>query len=625
MRFNQPSGRRLSLPAIDMYGQPIYEPFLYHGPFQHYPNPHSHPHLLPPPAGIAPPVPLPHHPLHDGFPYPLEGYFGFNSLPEIFPEQQYIPPSPDTNPFPNSLPTQFPASREIIPADNTSTSAGSSYSIPRYQNSTQGDSVLSAVSVDSVIASTQASNASESPYSPPPSTRSSNSSNSVPPQSYSSPSQSSVFSFAESVPFFDVSDTETSGEPNYDSGPLASEMAVQFIPQPDTVRSYYDGSTAPAPASKHKYTANGNRQANNQGPNHPKQKSAGGRALVVNGSTNDPVSQIPLRAPRRPHGDAKSQPFRSNQLQEKPQPPGPQPQSNEVEPQTRSEAPIDWSETDPSSPVVPHSELHLTPGPPIQDLGAESVQIHLALSHLPHYNKLNNIYLRANHSVTANKIKLIDAAKELIISALHSHEATKNVNLGSWFSWTEKGVSINFDTNEDLWAATEHQEWLLDIGDGVRIGEKWGGIVIRDIWNPHIIDQVSFDEEFKRKLENLNPMIVHLGSKGFNETYRIRKMKWFGPSTLAIWFHDSRVADYFVEKGLWRMEGYVGIYKYKKVGVCGLRCVNMMVEQPRPYRRQFPQHKTDGTGKADHGDERVSHVGKKKSGGYPRGQHRQQV
>ncbi|KAK6501495.1 hypothetical protein TWF481_009333 [Arthrobotrys musiformis] len=72
------------------------------------------------------------------------------------------------------------------------------------------------------------------------------------------------------------------------------------------------------------------------------------------------------------------------------------------------------------------------------------------------------------------------------------------------------------------------------------------------------------------------------------ESYRIRKIRWFGPSTLAIWFHDVAVAEYFVQKGVWLMEGFVGVGKNKKVGTCGLPTVYPLLEQSRS--RMVPHH-----------------------------------
>ncbi|EPS38270.1 hypothetical protein H072_8080 [Dactylellina haptotyla CBS 200.50] len=634
MRYSSPTGRRFSLPAFDMFGQPMFEPFFYYNQFHH-------PHYPPPP----PPM---HVPLHDFHcpPPPSETYF---NVPEVVHEENFMTSSPETNPHPSSYPPKFTISRESN-SDNPSSThlaySNSSYSSSAYSYPTDATSPTSFLN---------------SPHS-------STTSIAEPihvglPSTYSSSSSSTPgFSFAESIPSFDVSRSETPGDCLYDE--QASEMVVQIIPHPDTVRARYDGFTTKrgqvVPAMKQ-----GNQRGNQQ---KLKSTAAAGRPLVVNGSTKDPV---PPKEPKAQKGQkARKQMVNRGNQTEAPQKgaltaeepkdaleptnqvahtttPSPQPQATALisgaekqatdKPQAVVTPPVTISVT-PASPTkdenIIQPNIEMAPVPSKPTLKVESGHVHLTLAHLPHDNKLNSIRLRANYTASANKTKLLAAARELVSAALQSCEATKGVELGSWFSWSDKGLSINFKTNEQRWIATEHQEWLADLGENLRIGEKWAGIVIRDIWNPHILETTNTtDDAFKRKLERLNPIKYFTeDSELVEEDYKVRKVKWFGPSTLAIWFHDARVADHFCQKSVWLMEGYVGHYKDRNVGICGLSKVYPLIEQPRhrpgmPFRRNFHQQSSGeryngamDSGKPSHGDDHASH--RANHGDGQRGHHR---
>ncbi|KAK6501493.1 hypothetical protein TWF481_009331 [Arthrobotrys musiformis] len=115
MKYSPPA-RRFSLPAFDIFGQPMFEPYLYYSQFHPYPPPpppppppHQHQHLYPHQH------PHPHLQLHShhGYQHPPEPYPYFN-VPETLPEEYFIPSSPSTNPFSNSPnPNHYSISREI--------------------------------------------------------------------------------------------------------------------------------------------------------------------------------------------------------------------------------------------------------------------------------------------------------------------------------------------------------------------------------------------------------------------------------------------------------------------------------------------------------------------------------
>ncbi|KAK6348158.1 hypothetical protein TWF718_005971 [Orbilia javanica] len=542
-----PAGRRLSLPAFDTFGQPMFEPYLYYAQF--------HPYPPPPPPPLPPHLhqhqhqfshPHPHH----GYQHPLEPYPYFN-VPETHPEEYFIPSSPDSNPFPNTPIVHYNISREISP-----------------------DSVSSSIdctnSLSSFCPQSKPSHSSSSSFSP-------FSSASSPPSS--SPPNS--FPFAISIHPFDVSRTETPGEYHH-YATETDKMVVRTIPHPDTIQEKYDG---PHPRRRHSVAKH-------------QQQAGSRRALVVNGSTNDPVpSKASKKAPAamvvsERNDKAKGQYTKPQEI---------------LSPQPKSQpAPIliQASVDQPKPAVLDKGSIKEVPPSNLADGEEQSAYVHLTLNHLPHTNKLNTIRLRANYTATANKAKLIEEARSIFTTALRSHEPTKGVELGSWFSWTERGVNINFKTNAHRWIATENTDWLSDIGEGIRFNEKWGGIVVRDIWNPYILENaLPEDNDLKRKLEQLNVLSydVDNDTEPVKEAYRIRKIRWFGPSTLAIWFHDITVAEYFAQKGVWFMEGLVGVGKNKKVGVCGLPTVYPLIEQnrnrmaPRTVRRNgfvhAPTHK----------------------------------
>ncbi|KAF3933201.1 hypothetical protein ABW20_dc0104012 [Dactylellina cionopaga] len=498
MRFSPSDSRRFSLPTFDLFGQPIFEPYLYYSQFHHYPPP--------------PPPPPPS--MHETYGYSLEAYF---NIPETLPEEYCVSSSPDTNTHPNSPPTsQYLISREISPDASSNTSPSS---------------------------------------------------------------HNSSFSFAESIPSFDVSRTETPGDCcYYELERAIADMVVQTIPHPDSVISpQYDGS---APARR-KQSVAAMAPMLDASQIHQKQRPAG-RALVVNGSTND---LVPTKAPKTPK-TPKAVTVRTKH--EKP----PQTTGGEAEPPTKPPA----QQTQVAVPTTNPSNVPETPTKPTENTShetapvpkhvtlPESEHIHIPLSHLPHENPLNSIRLRANYTATADKAKLRRAARTVIQAALQSCEATKEVQIGSWFSWSEKGVSINFKSQEQRWIATDNDEWLAEIGPNVRISEKWAGIVIRSIWNPYILENTVLDDDLKRKLEKLNPMEVAVDGNDdeiAQEPYRIRKIRWFGPSTIAIWFHSVVVADYFSQKHVWFMEGYIGHSKSRSLGVCGLSSVFPLIDAPR--------------------------------------------
>ncbi|KAK6518077.1 hypothetical protein TWF506_005239 [Arthrobotrys conoides] len=547
-----PSGRRFSLPAFDIFGQPMFEPYLYYGQYHPYP---------PPPP---PPPPPPHQHLHQhqnqhphpySHPHPYHGYqhpppepYPYFNIPETLPEEYLIPSSPDTNPFPNSPHNHYNRSRETISPDC------SSIGYTNYLNSSLSSSSSSTLSQPSLSSSGGSPNS---------------------------------FPFAISIPSFDVSRTETPGNRHYGFETVDSSMVVRTIPHPDTVQQQaekYDGPPPPPPPALQMRR----NQSIPKVVNKLQHQGGSGRALVVNGSTNDPI-------PSKTHQKQVTAVVGERNNKEKGQSVKTQetllpPKLNNKGQQATSVL-AQASSVGQTKPVVQEKPVtkDVTPSNVVDE--GESAYVHITLSHLPHSNKLNMIRLRANYTATANKPKLIEEAKSIFAAALQSHEPTKGVELGSWFSWTERGVNINFRTNTHRWIATENLDWLSDIGDGIRLNEKWGGIVVRDIWNPYILENtVPDDDSLKRKLEQLNVVSYDANEDGepVQESYRIRKIRWFGPSTLAIWFHDTVVAEYFAQKGVWFMEGFVGVGKNKKVGVCGLPAVHRLVEQNR--NRMAPHH-----------------------------------
>ncbi|KAF3223416.1 hypothetical protein TWF192_001138 [Orbilia oligospora] len=566
-----PSGRRFSLPAFDIFGQPMFEPYPYYGQYHPYP---------PPPPPPPPPHqhhlhqhqhqhqhPLPYSHPHHGYQHPPEPYPYFN-IPETLPEEYLIPSSPDTNPFSSTPTHHYNRSRETISPDCISSSSSGGGSCGDYTNSFI-------------------------PYSP------SSSSLSQPSLSLLSSSSSggspNSFPFAISIPSLDVSRTETPGQCHYGFETVDS-MVVRTIPHPDTVQQQqhqenYDGPSSQArrkqsvPKVVNKY-----QQQHHHHHHHHHHQGGPGRALIVNGSTNDP---IPPKTTQTQANTATVILERGNKEKG-----GQTVKTQETLPQKLNKGQQATTSVPAQSSVEQTKPAAVQENPITEELASsnsadegESAYVHLTLNHLPHSNKLNMVRLRANYTATANKPNLIEEAKSIFTAALQSNEATNGVELGSWFSWTERGVNINFKTNTQRWIATENLDWLLDIGEGIRLNEKWGGIVVRDIWNPYILENtVPDDDNLKRKLEQLNVMSYGANEDGesVQEPYRIRKIRWFGPSTLAIWFHDTNIAEYFAQKGVWFMEGFVGIGKNKKVAVCGLPTVHRLLEQNR--NRIVPQH-----------------------------------
>ncbi|KAF3117877.1 hypothetical protein TWF103_004541 [Orbilia oligospora] len=361
-------------------------------------------------------------------------------------------------------------------------------------------------------------------------------------------------------------------------------MVVRTIPHPDTVQQQqqqhqekYDG-----PSSQMRRKQSVPKVVNKYQQQHHHQGGPG-RALIVNGSTNDPIPPKTTQTQantatvilERTNKEKGGQTVKTQETL---------PQKLNKGQQATTSVPAQ-SSVEQTKPAVQEKTITKELASSNSADEGESAYVHITLNHLPHSNKLNMVRLRANYTATANKPKLIEEAKSIFTAALESNEATKGVELGSWFSWTERGVNINFKTNNHRWIATENLDWLLDIGEGIRLNEKWGGIVVRDIWNPYILENtVPDDEDLKRKLEQLNVMSYGANEDGesVQELYRIRKIRWFGPSTLAIWFHDTNIAEYFAQKGVWFMEGFVGIGKNKK----SLNISEEMVSfTPRPTKK----------------------------------------
>lgn len=306
-----------------------------------------------------------------------------------------------------------------------------------------------------------------------------------------------------------------------------------------------------------------------------------GRPTIVNGSGTD-VSRMPT--PRGPPGIESPKQHSSDHHD---QPAAQKPIDNLMQKLTRLSVGLSAPEAPVAEDIIPQKPLlgSAIQGPPPNRQSSESESVYIGLSHLPHYNKMNAIRLRANHTLTSDKAKLIEEAKKLIRAALQTYEPTKNVSLGSFFSWTVRGFHINFSSPAGRWTATDNTAWLSEIGPDTRIGEKWSGIVVHNIWNPHILGIREFDDDIKMKLQDINPIWIDINGEVKQEIYRIRKMKWFTSSVLAIWFHDSRASDYFLNKGVWLMEGLVGAANNRSVGVCALRDISQLDETPRHHRR----------------------------------------
>ncbi|KAF3901349.1 hypothetical protein ABW21_db0202113 [Orbilia brochopaga] len=243
----------------------------------------------------------------------------------------------------------------------------------------------------------------------------------------------------------------------------------------------------------------------------------------------------------------------------------------------------------PAKPVVAQAPVQQKQGPVKQQQGPvkpakESNKVFIALDRLPADNKLNNIRLRANYTASPDKPKLIAAAKAIIVTALHAFPATKTVQLGSWFFWSERGLNFNFATDEQRWLATDDQSWLQSIGENLRIHEKWGAITICRLWNPYILSHTRFDSSFLRRLESLNPFETTIvNADGAEEVvvqeYRVRRIRWLAPGLMAVWFHDGLVAEHFLEKHIIFMDGLVG--RPPKMGICALRSVWPFLDRPR--------------------------------------------
>ncbi|KAJ6263142.1 hypothetical protein Dda_1702 [Drechslerella dactyloides] len=349
-------------------------------------------------------------------------------------------------------------------------------------------------------------------------------------------------------------------------------------------------------------------------PAEPKPAPARQKPLIVNGSTNTPVTKHGTGAAAQPDspvvedhdgGFGKALIAAISAKLCASEPATPAAAITQVAP-----APIPILAPVPI-PVNATGQLLTKPQQPLKP-APESGKVHIYLAHLPHDNKLNAIRLRANYTAVANKPELVAAARAVILAALHSIPATKDVYLGSWFSWSECGVNINFQTHEQRWLATDNQAWLSVIGEKLRISEKWAGIVIRNIWNPYIISHTHFDDAFMRRLESLNAFQTRTGADGepVNEEYRVRKVRWFKSGVMAIWFHDARVAEHFLEKRLWFMDGLLG--RPAKMGVCTLTSIWPLHDTSR---RRFPGGGVDLPRKFDGQDGAMQHRGNGQGGG----------
>ncbi|KAF3142910.1 hypothetical protein TWF594_005301 [Orbilia oligospora] len=302
-------------------------------------------------------------------------------------------------------------------------------------------------------------------------------------------------------------------------------MVVRTIPHPDTVQQQqqqhqekYDG-----PSSQMRRKQSVPKVVNKYQQQHHHQGGPG-RALIVNGSTNDPIPPKTTQTQantatvilERTNKEKGGQTVKTQETL---------PQKLNKGQQATTSVPAQ-SSVEQTKPAVQEKTITKELASSNSADEGESAYVHITLNHLPHSNKLNMVRLRANYTATANKPKLIEEAKSIFTAALESNEATKGVELGSWFSWTERGVNINFKTNNHRWIATENLDWLLDIGEGIRLNEKWGGIVVRDIWNPYILENtVPDDEDLKRKLEQLNVMSYGANEDGesVQELYRIQR------------------------------------------------------------------------------------------------------
>lgn len=341
---------------------------------------------------------------------------------------------------------------------------------------------------------------------------------------------------AESIPSFDVVATETPGLPYYD------QDIQEDIKMPVIVSSV---------AQKAATATAKNDAGNSKRPAPPQTKR-------VNGTTNHAGNTgRPQNRQQGPQAKPVAEPAK-------------QPLTDITPPQNQESNVTNTTTSPTASAEIPQEE---------------SLHVHIKLFELPTDNKLNSIRLRANHVLPQNKVKLVNEAKALIQAALHSVEATKLVNLGSFFSWTPKGCHLNFQTQLQAWTATENQEWLSAIGPNLKIGEQWAGMVIRDVWNTYIRDETVLDDKLKQRLYELNPYVTVSNGLQKKKEYRIRKMKWFGPKTLAIWFHDASVRDYFLNKGLFLMDGYVG--KNQNLGVAALQNLDVMYEYRFPRGSNF--------------------------------------